>query len=138
MSEQFWKYAPRSPRHKAVDGGEIRVQLKRSSDHYAAAEDAVLVDLSRHGVRLIAAVEPAAGESVEVRLGNRDGQLLLGLPATVRWCRTEADGQCDIGCSLVNELPWDVLGELFIGGVLDSGGQFDEPNFGSLQLARRQ
>lgn len=80
--------------------------------------DADLVDLSRDGFRLRAAVPLEIGESFFMDLFEEASALHLNLPGVVRWRLEDSDGRWLLGCQSQREIDWETLGELFLNKVL--------------------
>jgi hypothetical protein len=118
MKLQRWAYTGRRPRHSAAGDEALTVAIERSAGLPAARGDAQLVDLSRHGARLLMEVSPAENEPIVFRLSDKHTGLDLSLPGAVRWLTKQDDGRWLIGCEFETELSLETLGELFLCGIL--------------------
>ena len=80
--------------------------------------DANLVNLSAMGIRFQAAMPLEVGEPVTIRLSGEASQPLVTCSGTVRWVRPDDHGGWLAGCLFDQRVEWEVLGELFLAGVL--------------------
>jgi len=122
MSLRYSGYGPRGPRHPGAGVASCRVEAERSADREPGLIQAELVDLSRDGYQLRTCVPLAKGESVTLRLHDKNSGLRLALPGTVRWTRSKSDSAWLSGCQASCELDWETLGELFLHGILATDG----------------
>lgn len=118
MNMRDWGFVARRPRHEATVAKAVRVQLERGNHALPATVSAELVDLSRQGARLRAEIALAEDEAVAIRLRAAATGLDLTLPGAVRWRAQEAGGQWSYGCQFKEEVPLEMLGELFLCGIL--------------------
>jgi hypothetical protein len=109
----------RRPRHEAQPGAEYRlvVTVQTTGEKFAAQ----LADLSRQGLKAVTERELGSGETVEIQLElpENGGLIQLSKEATVRWVKLQDDGHWALGLQFPQELPWEIMGELFLGGVLN-------------------
>ncbi len=118
MKLDRWAYTGRRPRHPVADDDAVSVSIDRSLGPPAAHGETQLVDLSRHGARLLVSVPPAENEPIVFRLTDQHTGLDLALPGAVRWLTKQDDGRWLIGCEFMEELSLETLGELFLCGIL--------------------
>src|SRR5262245_15633624 len=109
-------FRTRRPRHEAQPDAtyELLLKLHRANE----TRSAQLGDLSRQGLKLVTAQEVANDETIQVELVLPGRLLVLSKSATVRWGKYQDDGQWAIGLQFEQELAWEVMGELFLNGVL--------------------
>ena len=62
-----------------------------------------------------------AAEPVVVHIEGEAERLKVALPATVRWQQLGDDGTWAIGCAVTEPVGYEVMGELFLSGILDMG-----------------
>ena len=118
MTDEYWNYIARKPRHKAAGAPGLSVRVKRNAAATSAPLTAELLDLSRSGVLLRLPVSIRSGEPIVICLEDKASHIDLTRSAAVRWCRCEEDGQWLVGCESDYPLEWETLGELFLGDVL--------------------
>ena len=118
MPSDYWAYVPRKPRHPAAEPQNIRVEIERSSDEVPRVVEAELLDVSRNGFQIRASVPLAVEEQITLRLHVEQSNFHLGVPAVVRWRRSEDDQKWLFGCRAAREMDWESLGELFLHGIL--------------------
>jgi hypothetical protein len=80
--------------------------------------DAELSDVSRFGLKLILDKEMPPDARLRLSLKQTANQFHVILPVTVRWSRLEDDGRWGIGCIFDREMSWELMGELFLNGIL--------------------
>jgi len=113
----------RRPRHSAVENEQSRVWLDRSLGELGALVEAQLVDFSREGAKFELSGPVVPDESLLVRIQDKANSLDITLPAVVRWQRAEGPGKWAMGCLFDQEVPYEVVGELFLSGVLSTGAE---------------
>lgn len=118
MKLDRWAFTGRRPRHPAAGDEAVSVSIERAVRSPGADEGVELVDLSRQGARLLVADPPAQDEPLVFRLGVQHTGLDLALPGAVRWLTQQDDGRWLIGCEFTEELSLEMLGELFLCGIL--------------------
>jgi hypothetical protein len=117
------QFVVRLPRHEATTTDSCQVRVELPEREPVAIHAAELVDLSRHGaqVRLQHALKP--GEPVVIRIRDESAKLDVTLTGTVRWHRTVGDADWASGCVFDKEIGYEVMGELFLSGILDMGSR---------------
>lgn len=113
-------YVARRPRHQSAGTAGVRVEVQRVAPSSPAWIEVELVDLSREGVRVRAAVPLSVGETITVRLHDQAAALGLERQATVRWREPHQQGTWSIGCEFFERMDWETLGELFLNEVLST------------------
>lgn len=122
MTLQRWAFTGRRPLHAANGDEAVSVSIERPLGSPGGSE-AQLVDLSRQGARLVVGDPPAENEPIVFRLSDEHTGIDLALPGAVRWLTKQDDGRWLIGCEFTEELSLEMLGELFLCGIL-----FDRPS----------
>lgn len=86
-------------------------------------QESQLLDVSRAGIKLGATHDLAKGRSLHVVVQAADGKRLLERTCLVRWCKKEGDATYPwhLGVEFPEPLEWEILGELFLHGVLNTG-----------------
>lgn len=119
MGYDPFQFVIRRPRHSAMDGTVGRVWLEVDSAD-VPPQNVRLHDFSRKGakIELEAPIPPKAS----LRLCVLDESLGLDvqIPGRVCWIRTEGVGCWMLGCSFEESVPYEVIGELFLSGVLST------------------
>ncbi|HJT34587.1 MAG TPA: PilZ domain-containing protein [Pirellulales bacterium] len=118
MTLQRWAFTGRRPRHPAADDEAVSVSIERPLGSPGTDGEAQLVDLSRQGARLVLGAPPAENEPIVFRLSDKHTGIDLALPGAVRWLTKQDDGRWLIGCEFTEELSLEMLGELFLCGIL--------------------
>jgi hypothetical protein len=77
-----------------------------------------LGDLSRHGMKMITSAELPTDSTVVVQGDLPTGRIQIAKSATIRWSRLQDDGQWSTGLVFDRELSWELMGEMFLSGVL--------------------
>jgi hypothetical protein len=113
-------YVPRRPRHQSAGTAGVRVEVERGPPSAPEPIEVELVDLSRKGMRVRAAVSLSVGETITVRLHDETTGLGLERRATVRWSDPRQQGTWWIGCEFFERVDWETLGELFLNDVLST------------------
>jgi hypothetical protein len=80
--------------------------------------DVKLVDLSRQGVQLRLASPRKPGENLNIRIQCEESRLDATLRGTVRWQKTAGGERWAVGCIFEEELSYELMGELFLSGIL--------------------
>lgn len=109
----------RRPRHSARSDDQSQVWLECSSEPCQRRE-AQLVDFSRMGAKFEVTAPLALDESFRVRIQQAAHAVDITLPAVVRWQRIEGDHGWMMGCLFEQEVPYEVVGELFLSGLLST------------------
>jgi hypothetical protein len=123
------RFIERRPRHEVLDENDCRITVQGSGspDQW----DAELADVSRQGLKLILAARLPEDSRAELCLEQPANQFRVALPVTVRWARVMDDGRWSAGCIFDQELSWELMGELFLNGILSaetmSDGKRPEP-----------
>jgi hypothetical protein len=120
------RYVARRPRHPAAGAEGTRVVIEPVAPASSEPIEAELLDLSRQGMRIRAAVPFSVGETIDVRINQPPPGPALRRRGTVRWRRPEAQGGWSIGCQFSEPVDWETLGELFLNDVLST----DRPRSG--------
>ena len=118
MSRDIAEFILRDPRYLTADGQQTVVQLLPDGD----GTDSILtelVDFSRKGMQVLSDVELQVGDQVMAILRDAASGLDLRLSATVQWQRSADNSKFAIGFQFADEVNWEVLGELFLSGILD-------------------
>jgi len=113
-------YVARRPRHLAAAAASVQVTVERVAASLPEAIEVELVDLSRQGVRVRAAVPLTVGETITVRLRHPTSGFGLERQAKVRWREPHQQGAWSIGCQFFERVEWEALGELFLNDVLST------------------
>ena len=119
MSRDIAEFILRDPRYVRAEGLSVTVELLRSSDPAAKPVSAGLVDFSRNGIKVLSDVELAMGEEITAVVRDAGANIELKVLATVQWQRRTDNDKYSIGCQFVDAVDWEVLGDLFLSGVLD-------------------
>jgi len=120
MNMRDWDFIGRRPRHQAAVAEAVQVDVERGDDAPTSTVAAELVDFSRHGARVRAEAALAQDELVAIRLRQPTTGLDVALPGAVRWRSQEASGHWLYGCQFKEEVPLEMLGELFLCGILSA------------------
>ena len=113
----------RRPRHAAHDNDKSRVWLEYSSSEFGELPEAQLVDFSRKGAKFALSGRVVPDESILVRIQDDANSLDITLPAVVRWQRAEGNGEWALGCLFEQEVPYEIVDELFLSGVLSTDAE---------------
>ena len=96
-----------------VAGGRVpRVE----QNPYVVAAD--LIDFSRTGMQVWTDLELTIGEEITATLRDPSRKVELGLGGHVQWQR-RIDQRFAVGIQFTAEVSWEIMGELFIRGILD-------------------
>ena len=109
-------FVVRRPRYKVIEGNTSRVWLENADSSF----DARLVDFSRMGSQVELGVPLAVGEVFQLRIRVEASSLDIILPAVLRWQRPVGDGTWATGCEFQEEVAYEVVVELFLGGLLST------------------
>ncbi len=112
------KFVVRNPRHVIAAGTDSSIEIRRAAGRDPEIVPGQLVDFSRSGLQVQIDAEVDDDEAVTVRLHDPDSQFELLLSGTIRWQRPAGDGLYSVGCEFDEEVPWELLGELFLNGIL--------------------
>lgn len=113
MEEQ--RFITRRPRHEVQPDARCLVRLYTNQGKYSEGH---LVDLSRHGLKLVTDGEISLESPVRVQAELPTGPVQVSPAATIRWSRLEDDGRWAAGLVFDRELSWEVMGEMFLNGIL--------------------
>ncbi|NIL96313.1 MAG: hypothetical protein GTO26_02960 [Planctomycetales bacterium] len=119
MSRDITDYFLRDPRYLIEDGQQTLVETGRDGDAGESVWPSLLVDFSRKGMQILSPRPLQIGEKISGVLRATDGQLEVKLYGTVQWQRGAEGQQFAIGCQFDEEVDWEVMGELFLSGILD-------------------
>ena len=120
MTDHEPGYVSRRPRHHVAGPAGPCLTVERSPGNAPESIEAELLDLSRSGVRFRTIIPLCVGESICVRLAHDESGLHLVRSATVCWTNSDRHGTWSVGCSFVEQVDWETLGELFLSGVLST------------------
>jgi hypothetical protein len=120
------RFIVRRPRHEALPNSTCRVIVEGTGSE--RAWDAELTDVSRQGLKLLLDANLPQDARVCLCLEQPANQFSVTLACTVRWSRLQDDGRWGAGCIFDQELSWELMGELFLHGILSAdsllpGGQ---------------
>jgi hypothetical protein len=118
MSTDSKEFVVRRPRHEATASTSCHVWLELISREPCTQRNAELVDLSRQGLQLKLDAPLDPEESVVVRIQHTANRLDLKLTGHTRWQRACEDGRWAVGCLFDEPLGYEILGELFLSGIL--------------------
>jgi hypothetical protein len=118
MSSESSEFIIRRPRHDAVQDSLCHVWVERIARDPKARQDVALVDVSRLGlqVKLTDSLEP--DEPLVVHIQHSQAKLDVALAGRVRWQRQCHDGHWAVGCVFDQAIDYEVMGELFLCGIL--------------------
>jgi hypothetical protein len=119
MSSDYLQYALRNPRYSSA-APKVRVEVEQTVDGLTGLVQAELQNLSRHGYHVKTPVSLNAQQRVNLHLRIEDSTIDLTLPGTVQWQRPAGDGTWLAGCQADYAIDWEMLGELFLSGVLST------------------
>jgi hypothetical protein len=117
MSYDPHSFVVRRPRHVATNDSRNRFWIEDLTS--SLKHDVQLVDFSRNGAKLELATPITPDSAVNLCLQSADKKLSVSLPGHVRWQRRLAEGHWLLGCLFENEVSYEVIGELFLSGVLE-------------------
>jgi hypothetical protein len=121
MTDDFYKFIARYPRHQSADKAELQIKVRRSVDK-SDSLGAKLVDFSRDGFRLRVGAPLTVEEAVEVQVADGTSPVHLAILATVRWQRPEGGRIWLTGFEFNRSTDWETLGELFLNEILSTDG----------------
>jgi hypothetical protein len=112
------QFIVRRPRHEVLPGTTCRITVDWiGSDR---AWDVDLTDVSRQGLKLLIDTKLPEDSAIHLCLEQPANQFSITLACTVRWCRLQDDGRWGAGCIFDQELSWELMGELFLNGILSA------------------
>jgi hypothetical protein len=113
-------YAIRRPRHTAAEGAPGHVWLKALSEPAIEPQQVQLIDFSRRGakIELRTAIPPNC--EVVLHIVHEALGLSIEIPGRVRWQRIDEFGRRHVGCHFDELVPYEVIGEMFLSGVLST------------------
>lgn len=110
------RFIVRRPRHEVTDDSNCRITVEWSANSQRFAAE--LADVSRNGLKLLLDCEIPHDTRLQLCLEQLANRFSVTLPVTVRWSHLEDDGRWGIGCIFDHELTWELMGELFLNGIL--------------------
>jgi hypothetical protein len=119
VSRDVAEYILRDPRYLIAEGQQTFVELRRDDDPAAPPLSSLLVDFSRKGMQILADVSFEIGEKITVFLREPSAKLEVQLSGIVQWQRSMDDQKFAIGCQFAEDVNWEIMGELFLSGILD-------------------
>jgi hypothetical protein len=110
-------FSSRRPRHEAQPAAECRLFLtpKSAPDEPISAQ---LADLSRHGLKAVTVQDLPENLVIQIDIELPEGRMKLTDSARVCWSHHQNEDQWAVGLSFDHELSWELMGELFLSGVL--------------------
>jgi hypothetical protein len=96
------------------------VEVEQTVDGLTGLVQAELQNLSRNGYQVRTPVPLNTHEPVHLHLRIEEAKIDLTLPGTVQWQRPAGDGTWLAGCHADCPIEWEILGELFLSGVLST------------------
>ena len=111
----------RRPRHDAKPDTGCRTWIELPGRKPPAERPARLVNLSRNGLQIAIREPLAPAELLVVHIEGERERLNVALSATVRWQQLGEDGTWAVGCAVTEPIGYEVMGELFLSGILDMG-----------------
>ena len=118
MARDIAEYIFRDPRYVIAEGHQAVVDLRHSREPIELPFLAELVDFSRKGMQVHTDVEFEVGEEVTATLRDSSSKVELPLTCHVQWQRPIENGFA-VGFQFDKEVSWEIMGELFIRGILD-------------------
>ena len=118
MSRDVAQYVFRNPRYVIAEGQQTVVDLRRESEPIGLPVVAELIDFSRKGMQVSTDLELTVGEEITATLRDPGRKVELGLGGHVQWQR-RIDQRFAVGIQFTAEVSWEIMGELFIRGILD-------------------
>lgn len=116
LKKQTWDYVARKPRHMAGEQGDLEIGIYQDDIPLDVGE---LLDCSRQGMRFRLSDALPTGQSITVRFRSIAEQIDWSSIARVRWCQPTAVGW-EAGCEFEEDLSWEALGQLLLGGFLST------------------
>lgn len=125
MVAEYWNYVVRKPRHTGTGAGGWHVQLVCVGSNQSHAVEATLMDCSRSGAQLTAAMALGENEPVIVRFVDERFEVKHEAVGVVRWRQANDESTWRLGIRFDEELDLATLGELFLHEMLDqaAGGE---------------
>jgi hypothetical protein len=119
MSDTIRKFIARSEtRYTACNKLDVVVQVEPDGEAPQSL-DAELLDLSRHGAKLLLRTPIAFEKPVRLLIQVAALDLELDVSADICWSRPKEGGQWCLGCSFAGELPEEILPKLASAGYLN-------------------
>jgi len=117
--ERATAFFARRPRHEPGPAQSRTAFLVEGAEW----QEAQLLDVSRAGIKLGWTHDLAKGTALKVVVQGADGKYLLEQSCSVRWCKCDGDEThpWHLGVEFPEPLEWEILGELFLHGVLKTG-----------------
>ena len=109
-------FVARRPRYEVEPHAQCGVTIIVADSNQIV--EGQLSDLSRHGMKLVTHDEVPADSTVAVHAELPTGRIQIAKAATIRWSRLQDDGQWSAGLIFNQELSWELMGEMFLSGVL--------------------
>jgi hypothetical protein len=119
MAVDVSQFVLRDPRYIIAEGNEVPVEVRRIDGRQPQVVRGTLADFSRKGMQLRSDTSLEIGEVVSATLHDGKLSFQIELEGTVQWQRQSADGDYAIGLKFAEDVNWEVLGELFLSGILD-------------------
>jgi hypothetical protein len=110
------RFIVRRPRHEVVDKAECQITIEWVGS--SEPLEAELSDVSRFGLKLILDTEMPQDARLQLSLEHTANDFHVVLPVTVRWSHLEDGGRWGVGCIFDREMSWELMGELFLNGIL--------------------
>lgn len=108
----------RRPRHEVNGTGVCEVWVETTVGGRPFVCDAQLADVSRQGFQITLDRPLPEEDDLVLRITDPSHKLDLALPAHVRWQRVDSDDRWHVGCMFADMVSYEVLGELFLCGIL--------------------
>ena len=112
------RFIERRPRHEVLDRADCRITVQWIG--CSRPWEAELADVSRQGLKLVLGAELPEQARAQLCLAQPANDFSVTLPVTVRWSRLQDDGRWSAGCIFDRELSWELMGELFLNGILSA------------------
>ncbi|MFT7639946.1 MAG: hypothetical protein ACI9G1_001684 [Pirellulaceae bacterium] len=124
MSDTNWDYVARRPRHTAVVDDKLKVRVREFlTDSFSSPGSAMatgyISDLSRDGAQLFVGSPLPKSSSLIIQVLDGD-ELLAELSAELQWSCRDSPEQLRSGIAFDKPLSHELLGELFLRGLLAS------------------
>ena len=117
------QFVVRRPRHSATGSSPGQVLLETLSENPSDPQEVRLLDLSREGAKLELSSPVPPKAEVVLHVQDDSLGLAVALRGRVRWQRAQGVGRWDLGCLFDEPVAYEVIGELFLSGVLSTGSQ---------------
>jgi hypothetical protein len=109
----------RRPRHSANEDPQTRIWLEETDSPDLLERDVQLRDFSRKGAKLELAAPMTPNAEVLLHLQNADENLDVAIAGQTCWQRRVDEGSWLLGCNFEKEVTYEVIGELFLSGILE-------------------